>query len=131
MLSDDLRGWLIRCGELATVVTRVLRECSDLCLDYALRYVLISFSLEFKRLCTYLGMESLGECYKLVSNVCGSEFIGKLSSIVSTGELLCKGSYIELNDLMNLSHYITEVYLCMSRSIFNLTVISNHSSRSS
>lgn len=123
MLDDELGSWLARCGELVTVATRVLRECDDLCMEYSLRYLIVLFSLELKQLCDHLGVGGLSRCYEVLGSACSGEAIGRLARVLSVGEVLRRGVYVGASELVDLAASLPELYVCTSRSIFELLTL--------
>lgn len=128
MLDEELSSWLVNCGELVTIITRILRECSGMCVDYSLRYLLLLTSLEFKRLCSYVEGR-FGKCYDVIYEVCGKDLASNLSKLLRISEVLIKGVYVSVDELLELTTRLPELYVCGSRSVFELH--RSYSSRSS
>lgn len=128
MLDEELSSWLVTCGELVTTITRVLKECSSVCAEYSLKYLLLLTSLEFKRLCNYIESR-FGKCYDVVYGVCGDGLANDLSKLLKIYEALAKGVYVDIDELLELATKLPELYVCSSRSVFELR--RSYSSRSS
>ncbi len=124
---EYLKYWLVRYGELVTMVVRVLRECSGLCCELSLKYLTMLLGLDIVKLCRYLNYGLVDECLKELSNVC-SEYSGKVGTLVSVSRRLSEGEFVLFEDLTNLlgvdGSDISGIYLCLSRLITQNLVVS-------
>lgn len=117
---EYLKYWLVRYGELVTMVVRVLRECSGLCCELSLRYLTMLLGLDIVKLCRHLNYGLIDVCLEELGSIC-SEYSGKVNTLVGISRRLSEGEFVLFDELTNLlgvdGGYISGIYLCLSRII--------------
>lgn len=113
---EELMGWLSRFGELVTMSVRIFRECSGLCGDLSIRYLMILLGLDLINFCRYFGYE-VESCYDDVLKMCGNSIMKGFHETVDVGKRLSAGEYIGNDFLKHIINELPMIYLCLSRMI--------------
>lgn len=123
MLSQDIRSWLVRYGELVTLTQRVLRECGGVCASLSLRYLIIVLGVELNNFCRYvttgLGSGLSGNCVDVMRGLGVKEdLVSSLAELLTVSKALAEGVDVGDDVLTTLVGRLPESYALLSRTVF-------------